>query len=366
MIIERLKLAATKSLTVFSLALMLALCSTAEARAVLDDGYTFFGADTVMSSGVAKGWYPKPLLKVIGDVPKRSAFRLSVGKGGKELYGHRCELAGRSGVEAQACYDRTKIISQTGVLDFDVYFIDGDTGSESLLRKYKIDVQMAKRFKPGPGLYFIARHGEGGAAMITEKLNVLYLQTTVSPKENFGQVFGYTPYLRCSVNGAPINLAKSDTSFRQDNDRTVSAEFSESTKSTGFQKEYLRFQFFNIQLPLTVGEKSGYGLNVLTKPGKWDCSITGDKDRSLFRKFSFVVGAQGLMPHAEQTAGTINLADKTVLVNYEIPKSGSSVDARIAPGAVPGFFYGIRMSTVEGKAMELAIPTVGDRYPVGY
>ncbi|NNE64977.1 MAG: hypothetical protein HKN33_00305, partial [Pyrinomonadaceae bacterium] len=64
---------------------------------VMDDGYTFFDAEPVKEYDSAKrlnkdvGWYLISNLRVLGDYPKRSAFRVVVKKGAAVLAETRCE-----------------------------------------------------------------------------------------------------------------------------------------------------------------------------------------------------------------------------------------------------------------------------------
>ena len=64
---------------------------------VMDDGYTFFGAEPVeeydskVSLNKDIGWYLESRLRLMGTFPKRSAFRIAVVKNGKQLSSVRCE-----------------------------------------------------------------------------------------------------------------------------------------------------------------------------------------------------------------------------------------------------------------------------------
>ncbi len=338
--------------------------NTSSQKIVVNDAATDFTATTVTQSHRDIGWYLVPNIEMLGNVPRRSALRLSVKKGAKELYSHRCELAGGTVKRTQACHDRTKSVAETGAMDVEVYFVDGDSGSETLVRTYKIDVRRAPKVDDAPADFYIDRHADVAVAYISRRASgVLYLHTFFSPMEDADDVFGYTPYLRCSVNGTPLDIGPSETNFRQT--PIFNAFLSGRLANRSAYRDYIRFDRTNIQLPLTLNGKAEKSYETTRSPGKWECGIIGDKDRTVFRTIRFEVTGEGnIVPHPEQRSGNVNLAPDNFMIDIEIPAGGSTLDKRLLPMPNAGLFYGIPWSTPEGKAMAAKVPKKGDPYPV--
>ncbi|MBK9163396.1 MAG: hypothetical protein IPM21_05685 [Acidobacteria bacterium] len=337
---------------------------TVDQKLVVNDAATDFTAATVTQNHKDIGWYLIPNIEMLGNVPRRSALRLSVKKGAKELYSHRCELAGGTGKKTQACYDRTKSIAETGPMDVEVYFIDGDSGAETLARKYKIDVRRAAKADDAAADFYIHRHADAAVAYLTRQANgVLFLHTFFSPMEDADDVFGYSPFLRCSVNGSPVDLGEAIVNFNHG--PIFNAFLSGRTANRAVYRDYIRFDRTNAQLPLTLNGNFGKAFEVTKAPGKWECRIIGDKDRTVFRTIRFDVTSDGtIVPHPEQRSGNVNLATESFLIDIEIPPGGSTLDKRLLPMPNGGLFYGIPWATAEGKAMAARVPKKGDPYPV--
>ncbi len=334
------------------------------AAQLVNDAATDFTATTVTQSHKDVGWYPVPNIEFLGNVPRRSAIRLSVKKGGNELYAHRCELAGGTGKKTQACYDRTKSIAETGPMDVEVYFIDGDSGTESLARRYKIDARRAPKADDAPADFYIHRHGDAAVAFLSRQANgVLFLNTFFSPMEDADDVFGYSPFLRCSVNGTPADLGQAMINPRHG--PIFNAFLSGRKANRTVYRDYIRFDRTNFQLPLTLNRSFAKSFEVTKAPGAWECRIIGDKDRTVFRTIRFEVTGDGsIVPHPEQRSGNVNLAPDGYMIDVEIPAGGSTLDKRLLPMPNAGLFYGIPWSTPEGKAMAARVPKKGDPYPV--
>ena len=104
-------------------------------------------------------------------------------------------------------------------MDVEIYYIDGDTDEETLVRKHKIDVHKAERirghkpdFYPGVAEYYIQRYAETAVGVIT--LTVYHsfsrLIDRLFQSRNKDSVFmshsatsktTFQTYIRCSVNG---------------------------------------------------------------------------------------------------------------------------------------------------------------------
>jgi len=85
--------------TLFSFAIVILssfLTFAAVRQGIVDDGFTWFEAVNGEALGAnnipySTGWYLRVNLKVFGEYPNRSAFKVIVSKGGKEIATTRCE-----------------------------------------------------------------------------------------------------------------------------------------------------------------------------------------------------------------------------------------------------------------------------------
>ncbi|MBK9155685.1 MAG: hypothetical protein IPM25_16000 [Chloracidobacterium sp.] len=335
-----------------------------------DDSFTFFKAEVVNAPGNTYKWYPNPEINFPGAA-KGSPMRLVVKRGGKEVYSHTCPLAGRSGTQTQACYDRNSSIAEVGLFDVEIYLDNGSTGNSKLVRKYKIDVRKTTKQGGRRPEFYIQRHADAAVGYLSKNLrNVLFLNTVFSPVEDYGATFGYTPILKCSVNGRPVDIADNGTAFRQANARVING-FSESFDAKRvIQRDTIRFDQMEIQLPLTLGAvvnpTVGYGrgwVDVTKTPGKWQCDIFGDRSNAKFRTLKFEVAGGSILPHPEQKTGNVNLDKDKWLIELEIPPGGSEIDKRLLPSPETGLFYGIPWATPEGKALAARVPRKGAAFP---
>ncbi len=338
------------------------------------DSMTYFDIAEVRVSHKSVGWFLKPHLKFRGDIPKRSAVKIVVKKNGKELSNLRCEIE-----EGQVfrCDDKTQDVSEMGLLDVEITFIDGDTDEQKALRTYKIDVHRTERFNDYAD-YFAQRHADVAVAYLSlEGQNPweylkrndslvkgdtdLFLNTVIS-LDHQAKSSG-RPFLKCTVNGQPFKLAKSDVKFNQA-EGSVFARF-ESRKGSVY-KEYLKFEKVRMVLPLSLGKakNTNFTTDISKTPGNWQCTVTGSADRELYRTFRFTIDNSGrIVPHPEQQNGTVVFADWEFMIDMEIPAGGSPIDQRLMRSPNAGFFYGIPWSTPEGKAMAGRVPTKGNPYP---
>ena len=125
------------------------------------------------------------------------------------------------------CEDKRKIIKETGKLDVKVFFFDGDTDAEKLLRTYRIDVREATRVR---GLatapvedvphYYVQRHAGTPAAVLfvrprgypnyyrirgdSDFISEVEIYFNISPKRQVDRMPNGN--IRCSVDGNPIRF----------------------------------------------------------------------------------------------------------------------------------------------------------------
>ena len=421
------------SVRIIVVSVLMAVATNAFAQSnrqmVMDDGYTFFIAETLSknNAGVKRsrnnGWYLISRLRVLGTFPKRSAFKIRVKSGGRTLMTKRCvgnvyrkdadtylrspnarrgkDLNYDDSMSAFQCYGDKKEIKAIGKLDVEIYFVDGGSDAEKLIRNYKIDVHKATRVsgpasKPVPAEpeYFIQRHAETPVAFLHVQGNYTpqdnrrssYFLTGHSQRINNGQLSVYTSHspggkkkyrgeysTRCKVNGQQLNMKgdsvsvtavkTSDFTERATHTDRLAAKFKRGRP----YEDRIEFTLKKITLPLFEGKPPfrfrTTGTSIAEYPGKWECAIR--QAGSTLRIFRWEVGLDGkVVPHTEQQNGNINLFYKTYLVDVEIPSGQNAFDYRVMPMPNAGLFYGIPWSTPEGKAMAAKVPTKGNPYPL--
>jgi hypothetical protein len=386
---------------------------------VMDDGYTFFGAapaeeyDSKVSLNKDVGWYLESRLRLMGTFPKRSAFRIAVVKNGKQLSSFRCDpysvykKSEDSGLSRPRdregrdlsfedfmhvdfkCLDKKAINKEIGKVNIQVYFIDGDTDAETLVRTYEVDVHKATKVQgaasnPQPAVadYYVQRHAEAAVAFaffgdyhskkpIATGPNIpvrkLTIYTTYSPNEKSFNVSG--SFARCSVNGKKINLDYDNVGMTEGgNSQEIGIYLDRLTpqyKRGSPYKDHVEFIELKFAMPLYI-EKSKYDkpneTNILDYPGKWECSVIAKGET--YRIFRWEVANGKIVPHAEQKNGNINLYYDAAMIDMEIPAGGSPLDHRLMPMPEMGLFYGIPWTTAEGKTMAARVPKLGNPYPV--
>ncbi len=329
----------------------------------LNDSQTVFKLTAFTQNHKDIGWYPEPQLTMLGDVPGRSGVRYSIKKNGKEVYGHRCELNSRQ--RTQRCFDNKKHVSGTGIFHVEIYFIDGDTGNESLLRNLKIDVHRAAKFKDAPADYYAQRHGDAavGYISVAEFDGRLTLHTFHTQDRDLEKQFGFSPFLRCTANGRPVEFRNPQLPGKFES-LAYAVMTVPGNNPSGF-RDPINFVRMNSQLPMAIKGNNDYFYDPSKDPGKWECRIMGDGDRTVYRTFSFEIASDGkITPHPEQRSGNVNLAENETMVEIVIPDGGSTLDQRLLPQPDAGFFYGIPWTTPEGKAAAKRVPTKGKPYPL--
>lgn len=392
---------------------------------VMDDAFTFFDAEPVKEYDPALrlqkdiGWYLKSKLRILGTFPGRSAFRVAVKKNGRELSSVRCEgnvytkaddpylqtemrRRGRDlnyddfMTDDLRCYDDEAVNKETGKMDVEIYFIDGDTDAETLVRTYSIDVRKATKVrgaasKPQPDVsdYYIQRHPEAAVAFAyflqsnidkasyfrkaidnygTNAYRRLYIHTSFSPADKSVSTTG--SFARCTVNGNKIdfsgNLSKDSVGITEDQSRREVGIYTDRLapqyRRGSAYKDQVEFSGLTFQMPIYTGEDN-LSLDLIkieNYPGTWECRIIARG--KTYRTFRWEVAGGRIVPHAEQQSGNVNLFYDAAIVDMEIPDGGSPIDHRLMPAPEMGFFYGIPWTTAEGKAMAARVPKKGEPF----
>ena len=387
---------------------------------VMDDGVTFFDArpvkeyDKKLSRNKDIGWRMKADLRILGTFPKRSAFKIVVKKNGKVLATIRCEgrvytkandsrlrsASQRKGKDlsfedymafSYGCEDKNAVVKEIGNLDVEIYFIDGDSDVETLVRTYKIDVRKATKVRGGPrnsvpdvADYYIQRHAEESVAIAyfgsgnasdyfgspqgTHGSNAgkLTIYTTYSPAE--GSLNSIKPFVRCSVNGQRLKLERDRVTIKEDQGRRemgiyIDRKTAKYKNQGNPYKDWIEFVGLDYRLPLYTGKTAfPFQTRIEDHPGKWECSVIGNG--KIYRTFRWEVVNGKMVPHGEQQNGNVNLFHKAALIDMEIPAGGSPLDFRLMPMPNAGLFYGIPWTSAEGKAMAARVPKLGNPYPV--
>lgn len=387
---------------------------------VMDDGVTFFDAEPVKEYDKKSswnkdiGWKMKATLRIVGTFPDRSGFKMVVRKNSTALANIRCE--GRVYTKANdsylrsptqrkgkdlsfedymtsgyGCEDKNVVIKDIGNLDVDVYFIDGDSDAETLVRTYKIDVHKATKVhgrldNPTPDVadYYIQRHAEESVAIAyfysgnggdyfenpqgTHGTNAgtLTIHTTYSPAEGSLNVNSFSA--RCSVNGQRLELERDGVTIKEDQGRREMGIYTDriaakyKTQGNPY-KDWVEFVGLDFLLPLYSGKTAfPFQTRIEDHPGKWECSVVANG--KTYRTFRWEVANGKIVPHAEQKSGNVNLYYDAAMIDMEIPAGGSPIDFRLMPMPDMGLFYGIQWKTAEGKAMAARVPKVGNPFPV--
>jgi hypothetical protein len=373
---------------------------------VLDDGFTWFEAVNGEALGgnnipYSTGWYLKMNLKVLGEYPVRSAFKVVVSKGGNAIATTRCETSRYSNTNGALdesymntvdCWKKETATKEIGVFDVNVFTVNGQTDEEKLVRKYTIDVRTVNRVRSGqeaglaPPQYYIDRHNEAAVSWVHLRPREYagYLARISSP-ERLGAnhvefYFSLSPsevgkklphgYMRCSVNGQRLTMPGPDgfadqaissremfyTVIHQDR---IAPKYQRGTE----YRDEIGFHMVRLLAPLTWGEKQNRWetRNALDDfPGNWQCDLMNNGE--VWRAWRFTVSNGRPAVHPEQN-GNINLGYNSYLMNLEIPAGGSALDLRLN-GPSASLFYGQPWASSDGKAMAAKVPKKGNPFPV--
>lgn len=365
----------------------------------LDDGFTWFEAVSTQELNeqhrpVSTGWALRSELRLIGNYPRRSAFKVNVSRGGKILATNRCEAyisGGDGGVEyifsGGACVDKTKTVKEVGKFDVEIIAVNGDTDAETSVRKYKIEVFKVERIgggfsnpQPDAPHYYISRHAEAPASLLflrpkgahsytgpddrdrTFADNSVEIYFNLSP----GTVDFRSGYLRCTVDGKPLEMQndKVESTVARFYAEVYTDRLAPQYKNGTEYRDEIRFSWVRADLPFTYGSGAdGWETNLSNHPGNWECSLMNNG--ATWRTWRWTILPNGMpQKHPEQKSG-VNLFPTAFLIDTEIPAGGAAIDKRLAPiSAAEGFFYGQPWISGEGKAMAAKVPAKGNPAPV--
>ncbi|TWT44133.1 hypothetical protein RAS1_05410 [Phycisphaerae bacterium RAS1] len=397
-----------------ALILPLMLAATAMAQLpdglTFDDGFTWFECKNQRSveNNVAIGrWTLVSSLRIWGKVPDRSGWKVVIKKEGKALAeyitdGFPLKLAGGppQGLVIVGFWKDKPLLDADGLLDVEVYYIDGGNDKEHLARTCKLDVRRAERVRGGPGSreadaadFYVNRHSEVLSS-------ILYFRGPEFP--SYTQIDGLTYYsdrmvelllnysenanfagpklgrVRIEVDGKEVEMKVPNNEKPQDEmgfgelGGKYNVEYSDRNAEKYFKggpayQERIGFCRRVMMLPLHWGPKPEKPLlpsKVYTNdhPGEW--KVTYLIERKPVRIWRFKIGPDGLpLPHPEQAKG-LSLALNAVLADTEIPSEGGEFDGRLSAEFVKqGAFFGRPWATDEMKKAAEKTPTKGAPFP---
>ncbi len=373
----------------------------------IDDGYTWFEAVSTEELNaqhrpVTTGWALSSQLRLIGDYPKRSGFKVIVSRAGNALATTRCEAfkydsEPRKSVLSQivtiSCLDKTKTVKELGKFDVEIIAINGDNDAETSVRKYKIDVLKVDRIgggfsnpQPDAPHYYISRHAEAPVSFLFLRPSNAHSyigydeRSPIKNKNTVEIYFNLSPsadekmregYLSCAVDGKQLEMPgprpyadKTELSADRHYEEVYTDRLAPAYKSGTPYRDEVRFSMMRMVLPLTFGtDGDSSRLTMKNYPGNWQCSLMSNGET--WRTWRWTVGRDGMpIKHAEQN-GNVNLSYNTYLIDTEIPAGGSKLDKRLAStSAAEGLFYGRPWTSAEGRAMAAKVPTKGSPAPV--
>ncbi|MFT3787394.1 MAG: hypothetical protein QM770_14710 [Tepidisphaeraceae bacterium] len=375
-----------------------------------DDGFTWIQChqfDSVEDNKSIGRWVPEVNLRILGsNIPARSGFKMIVKKDGKAVVeyvhdGYPVSLARQApvGMCIVGWWNATPKLDVDGLLDFEIYYIDGQTDQEHLAKTLKVDIRKVEvnrggvgSREPGPSQFYVNRHGEVLSTILyfrqpefpsytgIEGLDyysdrVVELLLNYSENEDFaGPAQGR---LKIEVDGKPLDMTVPNNTVIQDDmgfgeqAGKFNVEHSDRNAKKHFEggppyKERVGFSRRVMILPLHWGPKGNRPPSRVFAsdyPGEW--KVTYLIDRKPVRIWRFTVGKDGLpVQHAEQAAG-LTLMKNAVLIETEIPGEGGAFDGRLTNEFVKqGAFFGRPWSTDAMKALADKVPAKGTPFPV--
>lgn len=375
-----------------------------------DDGFTWLECknyETYPDNQPVGEWVLLANVRVIGDaIPDRSGWKFIVKKQGRTLAEYMADGFGiaqggrKVGMNIVGFWRDKPRIREDGVMDVEIYFVDGTTDREYLAKTCKVDVRKVSTERgavgqrsPGCAQFYINRHSEVLSSIVffrdirmfsysmvpTGYYSDRVVELTVNYAENLASDNPGLGRIRVEVNGQEIEMKVPDNSVMQDqvdsgdlagkftvehSDRAADRYFKGGPKYT----ERIGFVRRTFLLPLHWGPKpkppfKASKIFTTDHPGDW--KITWIIDRKPVRIFRFKIGPDGLpLPHEEQGRGLV-LFPGAALVDTEIPGEGGAFEGRLTKEFVQqGAFFGRPWQTDAMRKLALAVPTKGDPFPV--
>ncbi len=348
-----------------------------------DEGYTWYELENHDESrdgrSVDAGWSLTARLRVFGEADRDSAFRLVIKQGRRTLAELRCEgdrhLPDNEGdanyFVQRNCRDREMRVTQTGEVQVEVHFIDGDSEEDHLAAMHTLRIRTATRTRSDgqvmPSHHYIDRSNEIANSLIRMaprrvdgyaggdrySHNFVEVIINVTRGESLGN--RTRGQLRCTVDGERVRADE-----RRADGRLLSRRNVRLDNMTRGEHNYFGFSQLRIELPISYGEEAARNESYLAledHPGAWECRWTVEGET--LRTFSFTVADGAIVAHPEEATG-LSLPWGAHLLEVTIP-GATAVDTRTQPTS--SGFYGREWSSDEARANAAAIPSAGANLP---
>ncbi|MEM9860829.1 MAG: hypothetical protein AAF938_04385 [Myxococcota bacterium] len=379
------------------LAALCMIVGHASARADVPEGVfysdhdAYFNLENTNSGREDTGWYVEVRAVMYGDnIPADSGFKYILKQGRRTLATFMCDASfqqrhlgtnleeGQLGrMTTERCSNRDNKLQVVGEVQAEVYFINGDDDSETLVRTHNLGVRSFERVNASRQ-YYIEFNGGLVSSVVHEcvrtRMPALCL-SGAARSQSFGYVgvflwlaetrhngqrpsagrWGSNMRVRCSVDGERLQTTRNDRGV----DATRRATYVMASTGAGRQDErdHYRFEEVHVRLPITVGEPFDGMARLEDHPGQWQCDIR--QDRQVIRSIRFQVADGHIVPHAEETAGNVHLPPGGHLAEMTIPED-AAMETRVSPDAGErGPFFGVGWATDEGRAIGTNLPTIG-------
>ena len=343
---------------------------------------------------VDAGWYLEFEGKLFGDnIPVDSGLKYVLKQGRRVLASVECNARLRQrpnynfdeGVpgmmEVRQCDDDDQKSKVVGDVTIEVYFIDGNDGSESLVRTHTIGVRRFERANRADQ-YYIVHNGEvisnviheyrrnernatNAASMSNDYVGLFtwVAETESNGTEPDGDDFSRDLGVRCRVNGEalPTTFEPRVHSVR-DRHMAVMASWGDGRQN---ERNQYYYDQYHIVMPITMtgGSELPGAARIEEHPGEWECDIR--HVRTVIRTIKFTVVDGHIQPHPEETAGGVQLPARHHLAGISIP-ADSEAETRVDPStAQHGPFFGVGWATDEGRALANGLPTIGEAHLPG-
>lgn len=324
------------------------------------------------------GWGLDARMRLLGEIPRHSAFHFVLRQGRRQVGELRCDGDSLSGaLEAARCHDDAQRLRVTGTILVDASWIDGDTDVETPIRTYTLEIATVSRTRGGgvadASQQYVNRNGGildnviQQAPLNAYGTNNVHLFVRAStPEDGYSDADSVDSQFRCTVDGERIALPDRHNQVHvswpsQPFLQVVHSR--DQPRDVNPIRDFVSYRTAVIQLPFTWGppDRRVDGDVVLEDhPGAWECQwrVSGRP----IRTFRWTVRDGAIQPHAEELAG-LRFGPNVHFVETVI-HGESIIDQRVDPAAVrAGGFYGRAWVTEAARAMAAAVPRVGEPTP---
>ncbi|MFK8000989.1 MAG: hypothetical protein AB8H86_15445 [Polyangiales bacterium] len=378
-------------------ALAAALLLTSPASAEVPEGVfysdhdAYFNLENTQSGRDDTGWYVEARARMYGDnIPADSGFKYVLKQGRRTLATFMCDadfqqrhlgttlLEGQLGeMTTDRCNSRDTKLQVVGDVQAEVYFINGDDDSETLVRTHTLGVRSFERAN-NARQYYIEFNGGLVSSVVHECVQARRPALCLSGaarSQSYGYVgvfmwiaetrhnglapsagrWGQEMQIRCSVDGERLQTTRNDRGV--DSTRRATRVMASTGRGRQDERDQYHFEEVHLRLPITVGEPFDGMVRLEDHPGQWQCDIR--QERQVIRSVRFQVADGHILPHPEEAAGNVHLHPSGHLADVVIP-ADAAMETRVSPDAgARGPFFGVGWATDEGRAIGTALPTIG-------